>query len=68
MQTLRRVHTEVIDVDGHQLTAQTPLDDDATAIIDALKSRPKEIRLRIDYRDDSIKTRGRPVAGFRRRM
>ncbi len=39
VQSLRQIHTAVIDIDGHHLTARSPLDDNATAIIDALKSR-----------------------------
>ncbi|WP_443669987.1 IS1634 family transposase [Gordonia alkaliphila] len=39
IQHLRRIHTVVVDVNGHQITARTPLDADATAILDALKSR-----------------------------
>lgn len=36
VRTLRRIHTVVIDVDGHELTARTPLDDDAQAILTAI--------------------------------
>lgn len=39
IQALRRIHTVIVDVNGHQLTAHTPLDDDSSAILDALKSR-----------------------------
>ena len=39
VRTLRRIHTVVIDVDGHELTARTPLDDDAQAIVEALGAR-----------------------------
>ena len=39
VRTLRRIHTVIIDVDGHELTARTPLDDDAQAIIEALGAR-----------------------------
>jgi hypothetical protein len=39
VQTLRRIHTVIVDVDGHPLTARTPLDDDAQTIISAIKSR-----------------------------
>ncbi|GAA4681126.1 hypothetical protein GCM10023197_42050 [Gordonia humi] len=46
VQSLRTIHTAVIDIDGHKLTARTPLDDDAAAIIDALKSGTKEVQLR----------------------
>ena len=35
---LRRIHTVVIDVDGHELTARTPLDDDAQAITSAISA------------------------------
>lgn len=38
VRTLRRIHTVVIDVDGHDLTARTPLDDDAHAIINAISA------------------------------
>ncbi|UVE94400.1 IS1634 family transposase [Dietzia sp. B32] len=36
VRTLRRIHTVVIDVDGHKLTARTPLDDDSQAILTAI--------------------------------
>lgn len=36
VRTLRRIHTVVIDVDGHELTARTPLDDDSQAILTAI--------------------------------
>ncbi|WP_279629910.1 hypothetical protein [Dietzia lutea] len=39
MRALRRIHTVVIDVDGHELTARTPLDDDTQAIIETLGAR-----------------------------
>ncbi|GAA3522406.1 hypothetical protein GCM10022294_35530 [Dietzia aurantiaca] len=39
VRTLRRIHTVVIDVDDHELTARTPLDGDAQAIIEALGAR-----------------------------
>ena len=35
---LRRIHTVVIDVDGHELTARTPLDDDAQAITSVISA------------------------------
>ncbi|MFI8694672.1 IS1634 family transposase [Dietzia maris] len=35
---LRRTHTVVIDVDGHELTARTPLDDDAQAITSVISA------------------------------
>ena len=39
VRTLRRIHTVIIDVDGHELTARTPLDDDAQAFLEALGAR-----------------------------
>ncbi|WP_260485933.1 hypothetical protein [Dietzia sp. B32] len=36
--TLRRIHTVIIDVDGHELTARTPLDDDARAMTSAISA------------------------------
>lgn len=39
VRALRRIHTVVIDVDGHELTARTPLDDDTQAIIETLGAR-----------------------------
>ena len=39
IQALRRIHTVIVDVNGHHLTARTPLDDDSSAILDALKAR-----------------------------
>lgn len=39
VRTLRRIHTVIIDVDGHELTARAPLDDDAQAIIEGLGAR-----------------------------
>lgn len=35
---LRRIHTVIIDVDGHELTARTRLDDDALAITSAISA------------------------------
>ncbi|WP_244192532.1 IS1634 family transposase [Dietzia lutea] len=35
---LRRIHTVIIDVDGHELTARTPLDDEAQAITSAISA------------------------------
>ena len=35
---LRRIHTVVIDVDGHEPTARTPLDDDAQAITSVISA------------------------------
>lgn len=37
--SLRPIHTAVIDIDGHHLTARSPLTDDATAIIKALEAQ-----------------------------
>lgn len=39
VRSLRPIHTAVIDIDGHHLTARSPLTDDATAIVNALKPR-----------------------------
>ena len=39
VRTLRRIHTVIIDIDGHELTARTPLDDDAHHILNALTAR-----------------------------
>ena len=39
VQTLRRIHTVIVDVDGHPLTARTPLDDDAETILTAINAR-----------------------------
>ncbi|MEH6822073.1 MAG: hypothetical protein V7706_19275 [Dietzia psychralcaliphila] len=39
VRTLRRIHTVIVDIDGHDLTARTPLDDDAQAILEALGVR-----------------------------
>ncbi len=39
VRTLRRIHTALIDIDGHTITAQTPPDDDAASILDTLKAR-----------------------------
>ena len=39
VQTLRRIHTVIVDVDGHSLTARTPLDDDAETILTAINAR-----------------------------
>lgn len=36
VRTLRRIHTVVIDVDGHELTVRTRLDDDAPHILTAI--------------------------------
>ncbi|MFL0580920.1 IS1634 family transposase, partial [Dietzia sp. 179-F 9C3 NHS] len=36
VRTLRRIHTVIVDIDGHHLTARTPLDDTSAAIIAAL--------------------------------
>ena len=38
VRTLRRIHTVIIDVDGHELTARSPLDHDAQAIINAISA------------------------------
>ncbi|MEV8221809.1 hypothetical protein AB0P16_05010 [Dietzia maris] len=38
VRTLRRIHTVIIDVDGHELTARTPLDDDTRAITTAIEA------------------------------
>ncbi|WP_244192482.1 IS1634 family transposase [Dietzia lutea] len=35
---LRRIHTVIIDVDGHELTVRTPLDDEAQAITSAISA------------------------------
>lgn len=40
VQKLRKIHTTVIYIDGHVLTARSPLDDDAAAIVD-----PTQVRL-----------------------
>ncbi|MFI8774004.1 hypothetical protein ACIGKQ_17800 [Gordonia sp. NPDC062954] len=39
VQTLRRIHTVIVDIDGHPLTARTPLDDDAETVIAAINAR-----------------------------
>ena len=39
VRTLRRIHTVIVDVDGHELTARTPLDEDSQAIITAVGVR-----------------------------
>ena len=39
VQTLRRIHTVIVDIGGHNITARTPLDADAQAIIDALRAQ-----------------------------
>lgn len=38
VRTQRRIHTVIVDIDGHGLTARTPLDDDSLAIVTAIKS------------------------------
>ena len=39
VRTLRRIHTVIVDVDGHELTARTPLDEDSQAIVTAVGVR-----------------------------
>lgn len=38
VQTLRRIHTVIIDIDGHELTARTPQDDETQAILAAIST------------------------------
>ena len=39
VQTLRRIHTVIVDIDGPPLTARTPLDDHAETIIAEINAR-----------------------------
>ena len=36
VRTLRKIHTVNVDIDGHQITARTPIDGDAREILDAI--------------------------------
>lgn len=38
VRTLRRIHTVIVDIDGHELTARTPQDDETQAILTAIST------------------------------